>query len=114
MKWCYLWIVMLFLGSASAQLHAADGTISLSSVVAGEKSVVVRFKGTMERFPGVSSFEVFRTPDTTDQEWEELGRKFEGHSGKTVAIAFSGAPYASRGGHLAFFGKPKIWMEEVK
>jgi len=67
-----------------------------------------------ERFPGVSSFEVFRTPDTTDQEWEELGRKFEGHSGKTVAIAFSGAPYASRGGHLAFFGKPKIWMEEVK
>lgn len=114
MKWHFVWIVLLFLGTAFAQVQERDGTISLSSVVAGEKSVVVKFKGTMERFPGVSSFEVFRTPDTTDQEWDELSRKFEEHSGRTVAIAFSGAPYASRGGHLAFFGKPKIWMEEVK
>lgn len=107
-------IGVFLLCAALGELSAATGTIVFTEFKSTNRSLSVRFTGELWGFPKVSSFAVHRSSDIPDREWEELVKLLMTHTGRKVQISISGGAFASRGSHLSYFRKPKVFVAEVK
>ena len=113
-----IWLLPLLLctalGPLQAQLSFQPDVIFVSDVTARDESVSMKFKGTLQGYPGVYIVEVHRSPNAKDPEWNALVQHLQKHVRKTVSIVIRAQARASRGGTLTLFEKPEIRLQEVR